>query len=511
MAKTRALIIGISEYTSSSLNNLPFCKNDIFAVEQAFIQGLKVDPSDIILCGTMGAVTEAELIVALRDLSDVSEEGDSLLLYFSGHGGIKANSHYLALSDKPIKTQELIECLDKINARNKLIFLDCCLAGNFATDGTAVLNLNETVDEFAGRGYAVFASCNAQQSSYKHPDQPISLFTFFLCQALTHNFIIRAGRKSLHDIHRLLFMLLEVWNKNNPEKIQTPIYRANMGGTIYFDVQDYHPYVVEKFFSEYGCYIIYSVEPVHSAIAKRYRVRIILKQPMSFSEIAIINHEIVQTVKHLNIYENMRQEERWKDKAANIVFCFFGLDETDMLNANYLCHTTWVDETQDKNWWYRLHKNCEVIDDIHFGIQPYYKNLKSFTEEHTGTREKLIAETRAIISRMVTLAEQIISLYNEYLNGTKSESDLKNNIAEITPELSELYFAEGNLDIPPNDLEEWSQLCSNLVGTIHDFTLYYGQNAFSERTPKNRKACMDISIKQYYQDLEKLKAIDTLL
>lgn len=62
---------------------------------------------------------------------------------------------------------------------------------------------------------------------------------------------------------------------------------------------------------------------------------------------------------------------------------------------------TWVDETQDKNWWYRLHKNCEVIDDIHFRIQPYYKNLKSFTEEHTGTREKLIAETRAIVSRIL--------------------------------------------------------------------------------------------------------------
>ena len=511
MAKTRALVIGVSEYTSVSANNLPFCKNDIFAMKQALIQGLKIDPSDIVLCGLMDTVMAGEVITALHGLSEVSEEDDSILLYFSGHGTTVADSHYLVLSDKLIRTQELIEYLDNINAKNKVLFLDCCLAGNFSVDKTAVFNINETADEFAGRGYAVFASCNAQQYSYGHPDKPISLFTNFLCQALTLSFIIREGKKSLYDIHKLLFMLLEVWNKNNPTKIQTPVYRANMGGTIYFDVQDYHPYVVKKFFSESESYIIYSVEPVHSSIAKRYSVQIILKQPMSFAEIAVINHEIVQTVKSLNIYENKMQEERWKFKSANLVFCYFGLDETDMINANYLCHTTWVDETQDKNWWYRLNKNSEVIDDVHFNIHSYYESLKAFTEKHTATKEKLIAETRAIITRMVTLAEQIISLYNEFLNGAKSENDYKNDIAGITSELSKLYFAETNLDIPPHDLKEWSQLCSNLAGTIHDFTLYYGQNAFSKRTPENRKACMDMSIKRYYRDLEKLKTVDALL
>lgn len=511
MAKLRALIIGVSEYTSISANNLPFCSNDILAVKQAFIQGLKVDPSDIDICGSKGTVTELEIITALRRLSDVSEESDSILLYFSGHGTTVDDSHYLVLSDKLIKTQELIEYLDNINAKNKVLFLDCCLSGNFSVDEAAVFNINETADEFAGRGYAVFASCNAQQYSYGHPDKPVSLFTSFLCQALTLNFIVRDGKKTLYDIHKLLFMLLEVWNKNNPTIVQTPVYRANMGGTIYFNIQDYHPYVVEKFFYECESYIIYSVKPAHNAIAKRYSVQVILKKPMSFDEIAIINHEIVQMVNHLNIYANKMQEEKWRCKSTNLVFCYFGLDETDMINTNYICHTTWADETQDKNWWYRLHKNCVVIDDIHFNVHTYYESLKSFTEEHTETREKLLTDTRNIITRMVTLAEQIISLYNEFLNGTKSESDYKRDITEITPELSKLYSLETTLDIPQKDLKEWGQLCSNLAATIHDFTLYYGENAFSERTPENRKACMDMSIKQYYKDLEKLKAVDSLL
>jgi len=58
------------------------------------------------------------------------------------------------------------------------------MAGNFMIDNTAVFNINETADEFAGRGYAVIASSNAIQYSYGHPDKPISLFTSFFCARL---------------------------------------------------------------------------------------------------------------------------------------------------------------------------------------------------------------------------------------------------------------------------------------------------------------------------------------
>lgn len=510
MARTRALIVGISNYSASGRDNLPFCKNDIYAVNDALIKGLNMRQADIILCGETGRVTCEDFISGLQHLISISDDDDTIIVYFSGHGTTEKNEHYLIFSDTLVKTQQIIEVLEGIKAKSKILLLDCCFAGNFEVGGSAVFDISETADQFVGKGYAVVASCDAKQYSAGHPLKPISLFTSFLCEALTLPFITREGKKTLYDIWKLLFMLLENWNKHHPEDAQNPIYRANIGGTIYFDVEDYHPYVVREFFADCDSYIIYSVKPLHNGIAKRYCVQVILKQPMSYSEIAAINHEIVQKVKWLNIYGNKRQELRWKDRSANLVFCHFGLDETDMINSNYICHTTWVDDTQDKNWWYRLSGNSEVIDDIHFDFHPYYESLKIFTTEHTGTREHLIAKTRAIITRMVTLAEQLISLYNEYINGTKCEDDFRKDIATIIPELNKLYNADTDLDIAPDDLKEWSQLCSNLAGTIHDLTLYYGQNKFAERTPENRKACMDLSIKQYYKDLDRLKSNDIL-
>jgi hypothetical protein len=501
----KALVIGVSDYTSIKQHNLLFCKNDIQAIRDALILGLKIDKSNIATCGESEIVTGAEFLYALNNLILSTDVDDTVIFYFSGHGGSLSDGHRLLLSDTAFKTKDIIEILEKTPAKNKIIILDCCMSGNFNIDQTAAFNIDETVEEFAGKGYAVLASSNATQVSYGHPDKPISLFTSFLCEAIKDIHLIKQGKKSLYDICKLLFFYLDIWNKRNPQKQQNPIFRANMGGTIFFEVQEYHPYHTAKSYEETDDYIISAVEPLHTGSAKRYAVKVILNNPLSFEDISIINHEIVKKVKKANIYKNEISQKRWQGINANLVFCYYGRDESDIVNGNYLCHTTWVDEYQDKNWWYRLDNNCIIINDIHFNIHSYYENLKIFTEENIGDKEALIEITNSIMSHLITLAEKVIGLYNEYLNGTKTEETLVNDMEAVIPSIDKYYFEETDLAIPPIELKEWSQCCSNLSATIHDFTLFYNKRYLSTRTTDNRIACMNITISRYYEDLEALK------
>lgn len=280
-----------------------------------------------------------------------------------------------------------------------------------------------------------------------------------------------------------------------------------MGGTIFFEVQEYHPYTTARIYEETEDYIIYAVEPLHTGSLKRFAVEVILKEPFSFEDISIINHEIVQKVKKGDIYKNDISQKRWQGISANLVFCYFGREESDILNGNYLCRTTCADEYQDKKWWYRLDNNSIVINDIHFNIHSYYGNLKIFTEEHIGEKDALIEKTNTIMSHLITLAEEVIGLYNEYLNGTKTEDTLVNDMEAVIPLIDKYYFEETDLAIPPIELKEWSQCCSNLSATIHDFTLFYNKRYLSTRTPDNRIACMNISMNRYYEDLEVLKIL----
>lgn len=473
MSNIHCLIVGVSDYVAMKQKDLPFCKNDILLVADAFVNGLKAEAANILICGKDGTVTKNDLLSTLWRLIAVSKPNDTVIFYFSGHGGTLATGHHLLLSDDLVSTQDLIGYLEKMPAKNKIICMDACMAGNFKVGQSPLLNIDDTVDEFAGKGYAVYASSSATQYSRSHPDRPVSLFTYFLCEAIKDKYLIREGKKSLFDIKKLLFLYLAIWNNNNPDKEQTPIFRANMGGTIFFEIEEYHPFYTGAIYEETDNYIIYAVEPLHNNIAKRYAVKVILKYPFSFEEIAQINHEIVEKVKYKDIYENAKSQQKWQGHSANLVFCYYGRDESDVVNSNYLCHTTWADDKQDKTWWYRLNKNDEIINGIHFNVHSYYDFLKTFTENNTAAKNTLIEETKAIMSRLITSAEKVICFYNEFLNDTISENELIVSLAPIISEIEKDYFLETSLDIPPIEIHNWAQCCSSLAGTIHDFILFY--------------------------------------
>lgn len=78
----------------------------------------------------------------------------------------------------------------------------------------------------------------------------------------------------------------------------------------------------------------------------------------------------------------------------------------------------------------------------------------------------------------------------------------------VIPSIDKYYFEETDLAIPPIEFKEWSQCCSNLSGTIHDFTLFYNKIYLSTRTSENRIACMNMTINRYYEDLEALKKVN---
>lgn len=507
MSKVKALIVGVSDYTLIGAKNLPFCQNDITIMQNVLENGLKAEANDLIVCGENAVVTSNDFINALNTLERIATVDDTVIFYFSGHGTTQSSNHYLVFSDKIIGTQEIIKFIEKIKAKSKIIILDSCMSGNFAIDGVVAFNIGETVNEFAGKGYAVLASSNAVQYSYAHPDKPVSLFTSFLCEALEDKHIIKNGKKSLYDINRLISLYLEIWNKRNPSKQQQPIFRTNMGGTIFFEVEECIPYLRNNMFEDTERYVIYDVKPMHS-IAKRYSVSVILKEPFSFDEMWHISIEIIEKIKKVEIYSNAVSEKRWFGQEANIIWIYYARDESDIVNSNYICQATWVDDEQDKQHWYSLDENSFIKDNIHFNIYSYYELLKDFNIKNTGDRKKLLFEGREITKRLITLAEKVIALFNELKNNEITEEVMSQQMETLIPKITKAYFEETSLSIAPDELHNWKQGISNLAATIHDFTYFYNSEFMLQRTSKNRLACMDMTIRRYYDELEQLKCLE---
>lgn len=508
MSKTKALVVGVSNYYIEGAKDLYFCKNDILAIKGALINGLKLSKHDIFTLGNSGKVTKNDFRSALLKLSNETDQDDIVLFYFSGHGGKIEGKHCLIFSDGWMNTQEIIKHFEKIKAKSKIILLDCCYAGDFTVSEALTFDIVETVNEFNGKGYAVFSSSSSSEVSFCHPQKPISLFTNFLCDAFQDKYLIKKGKISLYDIQRLVSMKFESWNKKGLEIQQQPIFRANIGGTIYFQIEEYTPFPIKKIYQEHKNYTLFSVEPVHHGLAKRYSVKVILKKPHLINEIIQISEDIKNIVSKVEVYSNKISEKHWTHKPANIIWTYFGYNESDLLNSNYIYNTTWVDDKQDKKHWYKIYSTNQFVkNDIHCNINQDYKSLKEVFDINTTTKEVLILETNKIFSKMIPLAENAISYFNEFKNKTINEIELFDKMEYINTQLDNYYFLSGDLAVAPDEIHEWSQVCSKLFCSIHNFTCFYNKKYTLKRSSKNRIDCMNMTIKNYYLALNKFNEI----
>lgn len=300
MGAIKALLVGVSDYSAVGGPNLPLCKNDLYAMRSACIHGLKASLDNILLCGETGKVTKIELVASIKNALNEVTEDDTFIFYFSDHGG----SNCLVLSDGLIELQSLINLMERVRAKSKIVILDSCYSGGFALDSIPIMDINETIEHFAGRGFAVLASCGAGQVSGFNSDRQISLYTSFVCDALTSHFLIRKGKKSLEAINEAIFRYAEASNRKNGRNFQQPVFRSSIGGTIFFDVEEYNPYKVAEIYEETENYIIYSVEPAHHAGAKRLSVKVILRFQSSLAQISEIASEIKNKVLYCDVFQN---------------------------------------------------------------------------------------------------------------------------------------------------------------------------------------------------------------
>lgn len=115
-----------------------------------------------------------------------SQDGDTIVFYYSGHGAIKNISSYIVLPNTKSDNLEetALSVYDLVNAlsgNNKLniIILDCCYSGQ----AMSLHNYN-TKDIVNGTGVVVLSACKQNEKSNEYDSIEHGIFTYSLIEAL---------------------------------------------------------------------------------------------------------------------------------------------------------------------------------------------------------------------------------------------------------------------------------------------------------------------------------------
>lgn len=493
--RTKAFLVAVSDYSLSGLCNIN-CKNDIFALRQALIKGLSVNPSDITTLGDSGIVLSSDVIELLKTIK-TCEEQDTIIFYFSGHGS-NGKIHF---SDCGLDLNVLIDFFKSLSQKKILIF-DSCFSGQAEINHES--SLDKDIELFDDK-CAVLASCRINEESGFNSEKGISLYTSFLCDAITYSPIIRKGKKSLDEIASFVSFLAKKREESNGLE-QHPVYRSSLVGSIEFQVKDYVPYVVDNFYYECDDFIICKVEPLHHAGKKRYAVKCILKGEKTEEDISRITKSVVDIVKPLNIFSNEISEKmhRYDVNDAKIIWCYWGYDEKDICYCTWAFRSIWVDEDQDKTWWYKEDNKSKIINSVLVTNEPNYCFVRSMMFADL-TEEQFIAKTNTIFEELVKESREFIRIYREGENGTISENERRILLEPISIRIAHSYYKLGNLPAFYVSLQKWFDDRFAIASYISDMALYYQGNNFDKWDDNNRNFLVKKAISDFQEAYDSLQ------
>ncbi len=115
-----------------------------------------------------------------------------------------------------------------------------------------------------------------------------------------------------------------------------PYFCSNIGGTIFFDVEEYSPpYKINDIYEETDTYIIYGVKAIHNN-SKRLVVKVILRFHSSMEEIADI-YGSSKKVLYYEVHLKQIAESRHKKQSGQ-----YGLVSFDMMRTIWLMEILFV-------------------------------------------------------------------------------------------------------------------------------------------------------------------------
>jgi len=201
---TRAVIVGVSEYSNERIQRLQYAHADA----EAFARFLRSEaggnvPENQIKLLTNKQATQGQMAAALTWLLEESKEGDTAIIFFSGHGDMETqtvmNHGFLLTYDAPASTymiggafpvfylQSIVQTLSTQRKAQVVLITDACHAGQLA--GSAHRGPQATAqlltEQFANE--ARLLSCQSDEFSAEGAQWGggHGVFTYFLLDGLT--------------------------------------------------------------------------------------------------------------------------------------------------------------------------------------------------------------------------------------------------------------------------------------------------------------------------------------
>ena len=561
-----ATLIAVGDYKDIGAADIPTYKNDLDRMRWALHDGLRIPNENIRSIAGIddrGKVSRRALAHAIADVKGQLSEEDVFMLYFSGHGqrasapvapdssaaeatpvtpsnqAAESNSAISAgivFSDGMIMLQSVIDYVSRLAAGSKIVILDCCYAGDFDGKGPRKLGIEQAFSEFAGKGIAVMASTSADEIARLWPEKKCSVFTGALSQAIMELTAPAAGSQtpslltagirsrekvSLNDIYDVMMRIITIRNYHDPARQQYPVFRSSIGGTIYFPISYFRTSeeaqrsakIQQNFTGN-----IHHVKSLDTQNQKKLAVFVVLPLDTENTSEAVCPQVGTNCLRGRLLAQVWTNDPRGRLLTAtrdivgriraegmeeDVVWCYFGADEKDILNSLHYAYTVWARTDELRSRYYKPIAAAEVCGGIYVCRNMSYDLLKRM-QAPTKTREEFIRDVQKLLALIVSNAESFVYDLQEVKNRTRTMEEMQVLYSPWIGRVKSLYIKLSDEDIAPNDLHDWAEAVYDLAGWAADLAILFEAACAG----KEERTLIDHTIRRYHEAIERVRQVE---
>jgi len=229
--KRWALLIGIDGY--QTLGRLEYCAADARALADVLVERCGYDANRVVVLTDGGddparMPTLAGIRRRIAQIASLADRGDTIVVFFSGHGITHNGEGYLVPVDgdaqNAVSLTWVKSTLEASEADCKLLILDACHAGS-AAKGVAGIAPNLA----ASGGLVMLLSSARDQVSYPDDKLRHSVFTYYLITGLSGQAAGEDEDITAEELYRYTVSHMKEWSFQTG-RMQTPVLVGQAGG-----------------------------------------------------------------------------------------------------------------------------------------------------------------------------------------------------------------------------------------------------------------------------------------
>ena len=244
--KRWGIIIGINAYDDPSINGLQYAAPDARSIYQVLTHpqtgSFKAEHLHLLTSDSENEPTRTNILESLSLLSQIIQEGDTVLFYFVGHGLTQNGINYLLPADTRVSVPAetaipLSQFYQTIkNASQQIIFLNAFHKGWHLRGKEVPLDVmsNSFAEAVFSRaaGRVTLTACNIDESSFEDDNLGYGVFAYYLLEAL-HGTADTLNDKqvTVSEVSKHVTEEVKAWAFAN-RKQQTPRFSSSISAEV---------------------------------------------------------------------------------------------------------------------------------------------------------------------------------------------------------------------------------------------------------------------------------------